>query len=133
MVRHQLAVIALAAIAVCSTSWLLLDILGAVAHQRAFGVDAFESRFDQFRKTIQPHAEFGYVSDNPSKDPSARAEFYLTQYTLAPAIVKNTADERLVIVNFHSTKLYPKLLTDNKLIQIQDFGNGVLLCRRRLR
>jgi hypothetical protein len=111
----------------------MLDILGAVAHQRAYGVDAFESRFDQIRKTVQPHSVFGYVSDNPPTDPSARAEFYLTQYTLAPAMVKNTADEPLVIVNYHSAKLDEKLLANNKLLLIHDYGNGVLLCRRRRR
>jgi hypothetical protein len=133
LARHQFAVIALAAIALCSISWRLLDILGAVSHTQVFGVDAFESRFDALRKTVQPHSVFGYVSDTPPSDPSARAEFYLTQYTLAPAIVRPTPDEPLVIVNFHSGQPDQKLLAANQLVQIQNFGNGVLLCRRRPR
>ena len=133
LARHKFAVIALAAIALCSIFWSLLDIQGAVSHSRSFGVGAFENRFEEFRKTVQPHSVYGYVSDNAPNDPSARLEFYLTQYTLAPAFVKFTAEEPLVIVNFHSTKPDYGLLGVNKLAPVQDFGNGVILCRRAQR
>lgn len=131
LARHQFAVIALAAIALCSVSWLLLDVLGALSHRQTLGVAAFERRFDDIRPTIPPHSVYGYLSDTPPSDPSTRPEYYLTQYTLAPAIIKNTVDEPLVIVNFHSTKPDEKLLTANRLAQIKDFGNGVVLCRGR--
>ncbi len=130
LARHKFAVIALAAIALCSTFWALLDVLGAVSHNQIFGVASFENRFDEFRKTVRPHSVYGYVSDNAPNDPSARPEFYLTQYTLAPALVKSTAEEPLVIVNFHSGKPDYGLLRANKLALVQDFGNGVMLCRR---
>ncbi len=130
MARHKFAVIALAAIALCSTFWFLLDVLGAVSHNQIFGVASFENRFDEVRKTVRPHSVYGYVSDNAPNDPSARPEFYLTQYTLAPALVKSTAEEHLVIVNLHDNKLIDKLLRANKLAPVQDFGNGVVLCRR---
>ena len=131
MARHKFAFIALAAIALCSTFWSLLDTLGAISHGvQAFGVAAFERRYDEFRKTVQPRSVFGYVSDNAPTDPSAGPEFYLTQYTLAPAIVKPTSDERLVVVNFHSSKPDEKLLRANQLAQVQNFGNGIVLCRR---
>jgi len=62
LARHKFAVIALAAIALCSTFWSLLDTLGAVSHRgQTFGVEAFENRFDEFRKTVQPHSVYGYV------------------------------------------------------------------------
>jgi hypothetical protein len=130
LARHKFAVIALAAVALCSIVWYLLDIVGAVSHSRTFGVAAFENRFDEFRKTVRPHSVYGYASDNAPNDPSALPEFYLTQYTLAPAIVKSTADEPWVIVNFHANRPDERLLRANKLVQIQDFGNGVVLCRR---
>lgn len=134
MARHKFAVFALAAIALCSTLWSLLDTLGAVSHgAQTFGVAAFERRYDDFRKTIQPRSVFGYISDSPPNDPSQRPEFYLTQYTLAPAIVKHTTEEPLVIVNFHSNKPDEKLLQANNLVLYQNFGNGVVLCRRRRR
>ncbi len=130
MARHKFALIAIAAVALCSTLWSLLEMLGAVSQGPVFGVAAFENRFDELRKTIQPHSVYGYLSDNAPNDPSARPEFYLTQYTLAPAIVKPTVQEPLVIANFHANKPDPKLLRANKLVQIQNFGNGVVLCRR---
>jgi hypothetical protein len=130
LARHKFAVIALAAIALCSIFWSLLDVLGAVSHNRIFGVASFENRFDEFRKTVQPHTVYGYLSDNAPNDPSARPEFFLTQYTLAPALVRSTADERLVVVNFHSDKPDDKLLRANQLALVQNFGNGVVLCRR---
>ena len=130
MARHKLAVIALAAIALCSTFWALLDVLGAVSHNQIFGVASYEFRFDEFRKTVRPHAVYGYASDNAPNDPAARPEYYLTQYTLAPALVKYTADERLVVLNFHDQKQVDKVLLSNKLALVQNFGNGVALCRR---
>ena len=122
--------IALTAIALCSTFWALLDVLGAVSHNQIFGVAAFERRFDELRKTVRPHTVYGYLSDNARNDPSAGAEFSLTQYSLAPAIVKATPDEPLVIVNFHAPKPDQRLLQANKLVPVENFGNGVLLCRR---
>jgi hypothetical protein len=131
LARHQFAVFSLAAIVLVSSFWFLLDVLGTASHAtKTFGVVAFENRFNDFRKTVQPHTVLGYVSDNPPNDPSARAEFYLTQYTLAPAIVKPTADEKLVIVNYHSTQPDANLLQTNHLVSVQNFGIGVLLCRR---
>jgi hypothetical protein len=130
LARHKFAVIALAALALCSIFWSLLDVLGAVSHNPTFGVASFENRFDEFRKTVRPHSVYGYLSDNAPNDPSARPEFYLTQYTLAPALVRSTGEEPLVIVNLHDNKVTAKLLQVNKLALVQNFGNGVLLCRR---
>lgn len=114
-----------------SSFWFLLDVLGAAAHaSKGFGVTAFESRFDSFRQAIQPHGVYGYLSDNPPNDPSAAAEYHLTQYVLAPAIIKPDSAENLVVVNVHSKSLDWKLLHDNHLLPVQDFGDGIALCRR---
>ncbi len=44
----------------------------------------------RFARPLRPQSVFGYISDNPKDDPSDQAEFYLTQYTLAPAIVTSS-------------------------------------------
>jgi hypothetical protein len=75
----------------------------------------------------------GYVSDNAPNDPSTLAEFHLTQYTLAPAIVKPSANENLVVVNYHSKQLDMAQLRPSHLALVRDFGNGVALCRRAQR
>jgi len=129
--RHQFAVLSLAAIALASSFWFLLDVLGNATHSpRIFGVAAFENRFNDFRKLVRPHTVYGYISDNPTNEPIALAEFHLTQYTLAPAIIKPSPNESLVIVNYHGKQLDPKQLQVNHLALLQDFGNGVALCRR---
>jgi len=119
----------LTAIALVSSFWFLLDVLG-VAAQRApsFRVADFESRFATFPKT-DPHALYGYVSDNPPNDPSALAEFHLTQYVLAPAIVTPSANRDLVVINYHSKQLDYKILRASNLFPVRDFGNGVALAR----
>jgi len=123
-----------ALIALASSFWFLLDVLGAVHRTKGvFGVEAFENRFNQIRPTMQPHAVYGYVSDTPDSNPSGPAEFHLTQYTLAPAIIKPSNKESLIILNYHDKQLDPKLLQSNQLVPVQDFGNGVVLCRRALR
>ncbi len=128
--RHQFAVFALTAIALVSSFWFLLDVLGAATRRtQAFGVAAFQNRFSDFPKPIQPHTVYGYFSDNAPNDPSALAEFHLTQYTLAPAIVRPSVTENLVIVNYHSKQLDMRLLQANHLRPVRNVGTGVTLCR----
>lgn len=134
MARHQFAVIALAAVALASSFWVLLDLVSVYSRNTAtFGVAAFEGRFDEFRKTLTPHTVLGYLSDNPLNDPSNQAEFNLTQYTLAPTIVKPSIDERLVVMNYHANIPDPAALRARHLLPIHNFGNGVLLLRNDTR
>jgi hypothetical protein len=129
LARHQFAVISLAAIALVSSFWFLLDVLGTATHSKAaYGVTAFENRFNDFGKTLQPHTVFGYFSDNPPNDPSALAELHLTQYVLAPAIIKPSTHEKLVIVNYHSKDLDIRLLQANHLRPLRGIGSGLTLC-----
>ena len=101
-----------------------------MATQRAptFQVADFEKRFATFPKT-DPHTLYGYVSDNPPNSPAALAEFHLTQYVLAPAIVTPSADRDLVVINYHSKQLDYRVLRAARLAPVRDFGNGVALAR----
>jgi hypothetical protein len=134
LARHQFAVVVLAAIALFSSFWFLLDVLGAATHSTsAFGVTAFENRFSDFPSTVRPHTVYGYLSDNPPNDPSALAEFHLTQYVLAPAIVRPSTRENLVIVNYHGKNLDMKLLAANRLRPLRNVGTGLELCQGDIR
>lgn len=133
MARHKFAVIALAVIALGSGFWQLLDLVGAFNRGVDFGVPAFETRFEQFRPTIKPHSIFGYTSDNPPNDPSYLSEYYLTQYTLAPAIVKPDTNEELVVMNFHSERPDQAAMRAMNLVPVQTYGHGVMLCRHASR
>jgi hypothetical protein len=129
--RQKFVVLSLGAIALVSSFWFLLDILGAVAHRTpVLRVAEFEDRFVNFPKT-EPHMVYGYVSDNAPNDTRSLWEYHLTQYVLAPAIIKASANEPLVIVNYHSKDLDFRFLHNNHLDPYRDFGNGVALCRPR--
>lgn len=130
MARHQFAVIALLGIAVASIFWVLLDVAGAYARSaRSYGVDNFENRFGDLPKAATPQTVFGYISDNRPDDPSDQAEFYLTQYTLAPAIVVTSVTESEVVANMHAANPDLKALQARHLMPIRNFGNGIYLCR----
>lgn len=119
----------LTAVSLVSSFWFLLDVLGvAVQRAPAFRVSDFENRFATFPKT-GPHTLYGYVSDNPPNGPSALAEFHLTQYVLAPAIVTPLANRDLVVMNYHKKQLDYQTLRASHLDLIRDFGNGVALGR----
>jgi hypothetical protein len=127
---ERFAVIALAAVALMSSFWLLLDVVRGYSDlSRTFGVASFEDRFQALRKALPSHSVVGYASDNPTNDASAIAEFYLTQYALAPTIVTSSLKESMVVVNYHTPQFDPAKLRAQHLTLIQNFGNGVLLCR----
>ncbi|HTS51412.1 MAG TPA: hypothetical protein VMH05_25870 [Bryobacteraceae bacterium] len=130
MARHQFAVIALLGIAVASIFWVLLDVARAYSHSStSYGVENFENRFADLPKAATPKTVFGYISDNRPEDPSDQAEFYLTQYTLAPAIVVSTINEREVVANMHSANPDMKPLQARGFVPVRNFGNGIFLYR----
>ena len=117
-------------IALGSSGWGLLDLFGKISRTpETLGVDGFENRFSGLKKVVTPRAVFGYVSDTAVDDPTFQAEFYLTQYTLSPAIVLSTSDMPLVVANMHSGSVDMNALQARHLVPVQNFGNGVLLCR----
>jgi hypothetical protein len=128
LVRHKFAVIALAVIALTSSCWTLLDLIAIYSRgAENFGVAPFEERFDLFRKSMPPRSVFGYISDNPPTDVSAQGEFFLTQYTLVPAIVKESTEESLLVGNFHTNKPDGAKLRAKNLVLMNDFGHDVFL------
>ncbi len=127
---HRFAVVALVAISLASSLWYLLDVIGVYSRNSdAFGVAAFEKRFEALRKSTPPRSVLGYVSDNPANDTRSQAEFYLTQYALAPAIVKASTEEHFVVGNFHTNAPDRNMLRAKNLVQVQDFGNDVFIYR----
>jgi hypothetical protein len=128
LARHQFAVIALAVIALASSFWTLLDLIAIYSKgTESFGVVPFEERFDLFRKSMPPRSVFGYISDNPATDVSSQSEFFLTQYTLVPAIVKESTEENLLVGNFHTNKPDAAKLRAKSLVLLNDFGHDVFL------
>lgn len=110
--------------------WILLDVAGAYSHVSAsYTVQVFESRFGDLPRAATPQSVYGYFSDNRPDDPSDQAEFYLSQYTMAPAILTTSINQRDVIVNLHSAQPNLQALAARGLTVVRNFGNGILLCR----
>ena len=129
MGRHKILVVLLGVVALASSFWFLLDVIGtAVKRARTLSAGDFEARFANFPPP-SPDAVFGYLSDNQPNDPRALFEYHLTQYVLAPAIIKPTANLPLVVVNYHTKDLDIRMLQANHLVPYREYGNGVALCR----
>lgn len=130
LARHQFAVFALAAISIASAFWLLLDLVGALSRPESFGVASFEKRFEMLHQELLPHSVLGYVSDNPANDlVTSQGEFYLTQYTLAPVIIKPSTTEQFEVANFHTNTPDAALLKAKHLVDVKDYGYDVHLYR----
>jgi hypothetical protein len=133
---HRFAVAVLICISLASSLWFLLDVITAYSYLResnAFGVPNFDSRFEALHKSMPPRSVLGYVSDNPANDTQSQAEFYLTQYALAPAIIKATTEEHFVVANFHNNSPSAAMLKSKNLVLVQDFGNAVYIYRNTTR
>jgi hypothetical protein len=61
------------------------------------------------------------------------AQYVLTQYTLAPLIVRNSPEHPLVVGNFLDGPPAPGFLEKNSLVPIKDFGDGLILYRKDVR
>jgi hypothetical protein len=126
--------ILLASVALLSSFRLLLEAWGqyAIMADQPQSVPAFIARFDEFKKAVPKAGTIGYVTDEVRDPNTAIAEYYVTQYALAPLVVENTyTNQRFVVANFH--KATPEAdLAKRGLALVQDFGNGVeLLANRR--
>jgi hypothetical protein len=110
--------------------WILIDVAGAYSHSStSYTVQVFESRFGDLPRAATPESVYGYLSDNRPDDPSDQAEFYLSQYTMAPAILTTSVTSRDVIANLHAQNPDLNALARRGLVPVHNFGNGIVLCR----
>lgn len=97
-------------------------------------ISQYERRFEGLKKILPTHGVVGYLSHRQAQDirfDAGTAEFYLTQYALAPLIVMYSPERDLVIGNFGASRVDPEIFEDRDLTLIKDFGNGVMLFRHK--
>ncbi len=106
-------------------------------------VTIHEARIEQLRPLLPAAGAVGYVTtvendrifaaEKAIQNVEFLAQYALTQYTLAPLIVKNSPEFPLVVGNFLDGPPAPGFLERHGLIPIKDFGDGLVLYRREIR
>jgi hypothetical protein len=130
------------------TSWSAADLLGqGVASYRTLPerdpVTIHEERIARLRPHLPAAGSVGYVTTVENERIFADeqrfgnveylAQYALTQYTLAPSIVRNSPEEPLVVGNFLDGPPPPGFLERHGLVAVRDVGDGVVLFRREAR
>jgi hypothetical protein len=103
-------------------------------------VTIHEARIAQLLPLLPAVGEVGYVTTVENDRIFAAekafinveflAQYVLTQYTLAPRIVRNSPDLPLVVGNFIDGPPAPGFLEKNGLVPLKDLGDGLVLYRR---
>ena len=124
MTRTKISVIALLTVAVLSVFNLLLD----VPHVNLPDISSFDRHVAPVRASLPREGTIGYYTDfiDPSGGRNATREYYLMQYGLAPVVVEQSVNQKLVITSLHN----PQNPIPNRNLQlVHDFGSGVQLLR----
>jgi len=104
-------------------------------------VSIHESRIEPLRAYLPDRGAVGYVTaleiekifarERALRDVELLGHFILTQYTLAPVFVYPRPDRPLVVGNFIGARPDQALLDHYGLVPLKDFGDGLILCRRK--
>jgi hypothetical protein len=89
------------------------------------------SRFGALKQAVPENAELGYLTDMPAGSAEEGAMWFGAQYVLAPRLLAKGAEHDLVLGNFTRPADFAALGERNGLQLQQDFGNGVILYRRK--
>lgn len=92
-------------------------------------VPDYEARLAPICKLVPADAVLGYIDDIPSPTNAPSGKYLLSQYVLAPRVLRHGTDNALVIVNYESPGhrfVPPAGLSP---AQVRDFGQGIWLCR----
>ena len=103
-------------------------------------VTIHEERIRQLESLLPASGEVGYATtvendkifaaEKAFQNVEYLAQYVLTQYTLAPVIVRNSPEFPLVVGNFLDGPPPPGFLEKNGLAPLRDFGDGLILYRR---
>lgn len=123
MSRNRIGVFALLAISVLTVFNLLLD----VPHSEFGDIGQFDRGVALLRPALPRTGVVGFYTDAPA-GANALQEYYLTQYALAPLIVLNNTDQKLVVSSTRSAGSRPP---NPNLELVRDFRNGMQLFRNK--
>ena len=139
--RYQVPLLLLVGVALYANLNLLAGMIRSYPDIRqGDAVTANETRMLQIRDALPKSGEVGYITtvDNDKifgrektfEDVEVLAHYILTQYTLAPVIIRNSPDYPLVIGNFVEGKPNPDIIRSRRLVPVRDYGDGLILYRK---
>jgi hypothetical protein len=93
---------------------------------------ALDGRFQELQAALARETHVGYISDDASHVSGyiGTKNYNLTQYAVAPIVVESGPTRDVIIGNFE--KFDPERIPGDLVID-RDFGNGLILLRKRLR
>jgi hypothetical protein len=104
-------------------------------------VSVHERRIEPLRAYLPDRGAVGYVTaleiekvfarERALRDVELLGHFILTQYSLAPVFVCPRPDRALVVGNFIGALPDRALLDRHGLVPLKDFGDGLILYRRK--
>jgi hypothetical protein len=103
-------------------------------------VSIHEQRIEQIKKVMPPTSVLGYVTtienekillnERSLRNVEFLAQYYLTQYTLAPVFVYNSPEYTFVVGNFLDGPADSEWIRKKGLTPLKDFGDGLILYRK---
>ena len=126
MNRIHVAAIGLVVLALLSGFRFLLDIIATPTPDAASSISTFDTRFAALKSAVPGETVLGYFTDSDMQDVAVQAEYHVAQYALAPIIVLNRSDQKLVVGMLHKPGNPPP-----NFELVRDFGNGVKLFRNQ--
>lgn len=142
--RYQVPLLLLVGVALYANLNLLTSRIRSYPDIRqGDAVTVYEARMLQIRDALPKSGDVGYITsvDNEKifgrektfEDVEILAHYILTQYTLAPVVIRNSPDYPLVIGNFVEEKPNPDIIKSKHLIPVKDYGDGLILYKKESR
>jgi len=104
----------------------------ARAYQDPYMINAQPERLREAVRYLPDKAVIGYLSDLPFDAVSGQSAYFGVMYALAPRLVTRSADSHeWVVGNFSHPLDYAAAGAAHHLEQVRDFGNGIVVFRRR--
>lgn len=134
----RLLLVVLTGYAVMNLLWQNIRIYSGLPEKDP--VTIHEERIRQLKPLLPASGEIGYITtvendrifgfEKSFTNVEFLAQYVLTQYTLAPRIVRNSPDLPLVVGNFIDGPPAPGFLEKNGLVPLRDLGDGLILYRK---
>jgi hypothetical protein len=93
-------------------------------------VSAYETRLTKVKRALPAREVVGYVTDDACPPDEAQARLAATRYVLAPTLIADDVNRRLVIGDFHGPDA-ARQRANKQLQLVEEFDQGVQLLRSR--